>query len=240
MKPNRFAVVTGAGHRLGRAIALALASEGYAIGIHYFKSEEAARSLSKEIEQAGCRSILLHADLRVPAEIERMFEQIGSGFGRLDVLVNSAAVMTKTNILEPDHLDWENTLRVNLTAPWLCSIHAARLMTSGGAIINISDTGAKKTWTGFPAYELSKAGLEKLTTLLAKALAPNIRVNAVAPGLILQGADTDDETWNRLVGRVPAKRPGTMEEIAQAVVMLVKNEYITGQTLAVDGGYQLI
>jgi pteridine reductase len=113
-------------------------------------------------------------------------------------------------------------------------------MTEGGLIVNISDVGAQKAWSRFPSYTVSKAALESLTRILARAYAPTIRVNAIAPGFVLQSDIVPAEEWDRLINRVPLKRPARPEEIASALEFLCKNEYITGQTIVVDGGYSLV
>jgi NAD(P)-dependent dehydrogenase (short-subunit alcohol dehydrogenase family) len=113
-------------------------------------------------------------------------------------------------------------------------------MTEGGLIVNITDIGAQKAWSRFPSYTVSKAGLESLTKILARAFAPKIRVNAIAPGFVLQSDIVPAEEWERLIGRVPLKRPARTAEITSALEFLIKNEYITGQTIVVDGGYSLI
>ncbi len=136
--------------------------------------------------------------------------------------------------------DWDATLNLNLRAPFLLSQQAAERMGEGGLIVNVTDSGAGKTWTGFPAYLVSKAGLEVLTRLLAKTYAPNIRVNAIAPGLVLPSADITTDKWMRLVNRLPLKRPASLEEISGALDFLIRNESITGQTIVVDGGYSLL
>ncbi len=236
-----FALVTGAARRLGRAIALGLAREGYAIGLHYHRSENEALQAAEEMRATGAPVFLFKADLAEPAQIEAMFGEIRRIQGRLDVLVNSAAIMTQGNLRQLDVDSWDATMALNLRAPWLCSQAAARLMqSSGGVIINLSDSGARKTWTGFPAYIISKAGLEVLTRLLARTLAPAIRVNAVAPGLILPPESMPAEDWQRLVNRLPAQKAGSPEDIISAVLFLIRNDYLTGQILVVDGGYQLI
>ncbi len=236
-----FVLVTGAARRLGRAIALGLAREGYAIGLHYHHSEDDARWTAKEIRAVGAPVSLFKADLAEPAQIEAMFGEVERRHGKLDVLINSAAIMTQGNLRQLDVDHWDATMALNLRAPWLCSQGAARLMqSSGGVIINISDSGARKTWTGYPAYIISKAGLEVLTRLLARTLAPAIRVNAVAPGLILPPEAMPTEEWQRLVKRLPAQKAGSPDDIVLAILFLIRNKYLTGQILAVDGGYQLI
>ena len=239
--PLPLALVTGAAHRVGRAIALELARQGFAIGLHYHGSSAAAESTAREIEAFG-PVYRLPADLRDPAQVEELFARAAGLPHPLRVLVNSAAVMAHGSLVNLPVEDWDAALDLNLRAPWLCARAAAPLMETagGGVIVNISDSGAHKQWTGYPAYIISKAALETLTRLLARALAPSVRVNAVAPGLILPAADLPPEQWQRLVDRLPLQAAGTPEDVARAVVFFVQNPYVTGQVLAVDGGYQLV
>jgi NAD(P)-dependent dehydrogenase (short-subunit alcohol dehydrogenase family) len=236
------AVVTGAAHRVGRAIALALAGQGYAVGVHYHQSQEQARQTAAEIEALGVPAFLLPADLREESAVVRLFEQVQAAPGvQLRVLVNSAGLMARGDLRTLSAAAWDTTLDLNLRAPWLCAREAARLMAApGGSIINITDSGAHRAWTGFPAYTVSKAGLESLTRLLARSLAPAIRVNAIAPGLILRSEEVSEEEWQRLYTRLPLQQPGSLDAITQAVLFLLANTYVTGQTIVVDGGYQLI
>jgi pteridine reductase len=136
--------------------------------------------------------------------------------------------------------NWDQSLDLNLRAPFLIAQAASRKMTEGGLIVNITDVGAQKTWSRYPSYTVSKAALESLTKILARALAPKIRVNAIAPGFVLQSDIVTAEEWQRLINRIPLKRPARAEEIASALEFLLQNEYITGQTIIVDGGYSLI
>ncbi len=236
-----FVLVTGGARRLGRAIALGLAQEGYAIGLHYHHSAEDAMQTAEEIRAAGAPVSLFQADLTQPDQIEVMFAEVERQFGRLQVLINSAAIMVHGNLSQLTIPVWDAIMALNLRAPWLCSQYAARLMqNSGGVIINISDSGSRKTWTGYSAYIISKAGLEVLTRLLARTLAPTIRVNAVAPGLILPPESMPDEDWQRLIKRLPAQKAGVPDDVVSAVLFLIRNAYLTGQILVVDGGYQLI
>jgi NAD(P)-dependent dehydrogenase (short-subunit alcohol dehydrogenase family) len=135
--------------------------------------------------------------------------------------------------------DWDATLNLNLRTPFLLAQQAAERMTAGSLIVNVSDAGVGKTWSGFPAYLVSKSGLETLTRLQAKTYAPNIRVNGIAPGLALSSSGISAEEWEKLVSRLPLKHPATMDELASALEFLLKNESITGQTIFVDGGYSL-
>ncbi len=241
-QPIPLALVTGAAHRLGRAVALELARQGYALGLHYNRSVEEAHRTAEELSRAGSPVFLLQADLLDPPQIETLFAEVAGLPHPLQVLVNSAGVMTHGSLLNMPASEWDATMDLNLRAPWLCARAAAPLMEAGGggAVVNISDSGAQKTWMGYPAYIISKAGLETLTRLLARALAPLIRVNAVAPGLILPAPDMPVEQWQRLVDRLPLKRTGSPEDVARAVMFFIQNPYITGQILAVDGGYQMV
>jgi pteridine reductase len=233
------ALVTGAAIRLGREIALALADEGYSIGLHYHKSVQQAQDLSLQLQSKGVSVILLQADLTIPGQIEQIFDQVKSSGCPLKILVNSAAVMHAGNLETTSVEDWDATLALNLRAPWLCARYAAPLMEDKGVIINLTDAASGRPWKEYPAYSVSKAGLETLTRILARSLAPRIRVNAVAPGLVMPAQDFPEDKWERLVERLPAKKSGTPQDIVQAVLFLIQNEYITGQTLAIDGGYQL-
>jgi len=240
------ALVTGAAHRIGRAIAFELARQGFAIGLHYFHGEEAARQTAAELtaaelNPAGTPVYPLPADLTDPLQVEDLFARVAQLPHPLRVLVNSAAVMQRGDLRSLPVEQWDAVFNLNLRAPWLCARAAARLMAdAGGVIINIVDSGAQKAWTGYPAYVISKSALESLTRLLARSLAPGVRVNAVAPGLILPSADLPIEQWQRLVDRLPLKASGQPEDVARAVVFFIQNPYITGQVLAVDGGYQLV
>jgi NAD(P)-dependent dehydrogenase (short-subunit alcohol dehydrogenase family) len=225
---------------LGKAIALELANQGYAIGLHYHTSARAAQDTADEIRRLGAQVILLPADLRKPEEITDLFQRVAASGLKLKVLINSAAVMRREDIRGMSAGDWDYTMNLNLRAPFLCAQAAVRLMEEeGGVIINIADAGATRMWVGFPAYSVSKAALEALTRLFAKAFAPGVRVNAVAPGLVLPAEGMPEKEWLRLVDRLPVKRTARPEEVAEAVVFLVNNGYITGEVLTVDGGYRL-
>lgn len=230
------ALVTGAAHRLGKVFALTLARQGYDILLHYHRAEEEALQTKAEIESEGGSVILAQADLTDPSQIPAMLANIES----LNVVVNSAAFMPSGNVDLLSLENWDTALDLNLRAPFLLAREASGKMSAGGLIVNISDVGAQKTWSRYPSYTVSKAGLDSLTRILARALAPEIRVNAIAPGFVLQSDIVPAEEWERLMKRVPLKRPARTEEIASALEFLLKNEYVTGQTIVVDGGYSLI
>ncbi len=238
--PPSLALVTGGARRLGKAFALSLARMGYSIALHYRGSADEAEHTVKEIRALGVDCLPIRADLTIPEKIDFLFSLVDEFKSPLKVLVNSAAVMPAGRVRELEIRDWDAALDLNLRAPFLLSQRAARRMTDGGLIVNVTDIGAQKAWSRYPSYTVSKAGLESLTKLLARALAPGIRVNAIAPGLVLPSDVVTKEQWNKLVERLPLKRAATLEEITSALEFLVKNEYITGQTIVVDGGYSLI
>jgi len=233
---SHLALVTGAAHRLGKVFALTLARLGYDIILHYHSSKDEALQAQSEIESLSRRVIPIQADLTQPSEIQSLLSNIE----RLDVLVNSAAFMPSGNVNALSLENWDMSLDLNLRAPFLLAQEASKKMTDGGLIVNITDVGAQKAWSRYPSYTVSKAALESLTRLLARALAPKIRVNAIAPGFVLQSDIVPAEEWERLINRIPLKRPARSEEIASALEFLLKNEYITGQIVVVDGGYSLI
>lgn len=234
------ALVTGAAHRLGRAFALALARQGYAILLHYHLSAEYANEAASEIQSLGVPVYLVQADLTNTTDLYSLFSTLDKLPHRLKVLVNSAALMPRGDVRTLSAADFDSALALNLRAPFLCAQESAKRMEAGGLIVNVTDVGAQKAWSGFPAYTVSKAALESLTRLQARSLAPKIRVNAIAPGLVLPSGQVSQEEWQRLVERLPLKRPASVDEIASALEFLLENEYITGQTIIVDGGYSLV
>jgi pteridine reductase len=240
MSTQPLALVTGAADRLGKAFVLALARNGYAILLHYRSDELKATKTATEIRTLGVPVFLSQADLTDQKKIVSLFTMVDKIPHPLKVLVNSAATMPAGDPRTLPVKDWDSALNLNLRAPFLCSQEAAKRMTDGGLIINVTDVGAQKTWSRYPSYSVSKAGLEALTRILARSFAPSVRVNAIAPGLVLQSDLVSQDEWNRLVARLPLKRPATTEEIGSALEFLLKNEYVTGQILTIDGGYSLL
>jgi NAD(P)-dependent dehydrogenase (short-subunit alcohol dehydrogenase family) len=229
-------LVTGAAKRIGRGIALRLAEEGARVCIHYGRSEEEAKRTAEECGGAQ----LFRANLESVAEIAAMFAGVEQRMGRLDGLVNNAARFTRFDPLDITEKDWDFIHSVNLKAVFFCCQHGARLMqkTGGGRIVNISSLGGIRPWAEHVHYNASKAGVIMMTKGLAKAFAPEITVNSVAPGVI--PFDDIDERGRRMIAATPAKRGGTPFEIAGAVVYFLKaSSFVTGQTLAVDGGLSL-
>ncbi len=236
---GRTVLVTGAAKRIGRAIALKLADAGARVLIHYGTSKDEAEATAAECGGAG----LFQADLAKVGEIRRMFGEIAEREGRLDGLVNNAARFTRIPPLDVTEEDWDSLHDVNLKAYFFCAQEAARMMQRNeggtGRIVNISSMGAFGAWPEYVHYCASKAGVTGMTRALAKALAPGITVNAVAPGII-PFEESGDERIQRMIRATPAGRAGTGEEIAEGVLyFLTSGSFVTGQTLQVDGGLGL-
>ncbi|MDP6542685.1 MAG: SDR family oxidoreductase [Phycisphaerae bacterium] len=238
---GKLALVTGAAKRVGRSIALSLAGAGADVIVHYNRSEDDARATAAAIADIGRRAELIAADLAQPDQIETMFARIAEMFGDthrpLGVLVNNASVYHRTPIAGLTAEAWDRAQAVNARGPALCIRHAIALMHPGAAIVNITDISAEDPRAALGAYCASKAALLAITKSAAKALAPDIRVNAVAPGAILWEDDISEAEIQRVLDQVPMKRTGRPEDIAAAVIFLCQNEYITAQTLRVDGGW---
>ena len=235
------ALVTGGGIRIGRAIALALGAEGWRVAVHYRRSEAQAREVVELLEGPGPGGVALQADLSDPAEISRLFRDVESELGGLDLLVNSAAAFPRHDPLTVSADEWDAVFDLNLRAPFLCAREAAKLMeATGGSIINLADTGADEAWPGYVPYVASKAGLVSVTRGLARAFAPSIRVNAVAPGPVLLPPGEDSPAHRQAAGaRTVLGRIGTPEDVADAVLYLAHARYITGEIIRVDGGQHL-
>ena len=230
---GRVVLVTGAAKRIGRGIALRLAAEGARVAIHYHTSEEEARRTSAALGDAQ----IFRANLERVDEIIRLFAEVKERMDRLDGLVNNAARFTRFDPLAITEQDWDFIHSVNLKAVFFCCQQGARLMrqSGGGRIVNISSLGGIRPWADHAHYCASKAGVIMLTRALAKAFAPEITVNSVAPGVI--PFEDIDQAGKRLIAVTPAQRGGTPEEIADAVVYFLKaSDFVTGQVLAVDGG----
>jgi pteridine reductase len=233
---GRVALVTGAGTRVGRVIALALGKAGMRVGVHYARSERGAREVAEQIIANGSDARTLPGDLTDPATGPRLVEHTAKVFGGLDVLVNSAAVMMRTPIGEVLVEDWDAMFALNLRAPFFLSQAAARAMGESGVIVNIADLAAFETWKGYIPHSITKAGLVQMTRALAHALAPKIRVNAVAPGSVLLPEGWTQEQADKLISTTPLGRLGSAEDVAQAVMYLICADYVTGETIIVDGG----
>lgn len=242
MHETPVALITGGARRVGCAIALELARAGHDVAIHYRSSEVDALRTVKEIEGFGRRAVAIKAELEYPSAWPVLIDETVRRLGRLDALINNASQFLTD---KPDTLDafdlgsWERMLRVNLVAPVALAHHAAPRLAFGGrgCVVNLLDAGLDRPWPAHLAYFASKSGLASMTKALARALAPAVRVNAVAPGIAVFPESYDDRTRQTLVSRVPLGREGMPEDVAGAVRYLVmEGTYITGETIVVDGG----
>ncbi len=236
---GKVAIVTGSSRGLGRAIALAFAEKGMKVVVNYNSSEEMARKTVEEIERAGGEAIAVKADVRRRGEVREMVELTIEEFGDIDVLVNNAGISGKyRSIKEVDDEDWNAVIETNLTGAFIVTQEVLRYMTKG-KIINVSSVAGRMGGVIGPHYAASKAALIGFTFSLARELAPDILVNAIAPGPI----DTeiiDQQTKDMLAKVTPLGRIATPEEIAHAVVFLAENDYITGSVLDINGGRYMI
>jgi pteridine reductase len=234
---GRVALVTGAGRRVGRAIALALGGRGMRVAVHYHASRDGAEETARLVAERGGEARTFGADLRSVEACERLVADVAAGMGALDALVNSAAVMVRTPVGEVTPAQWDDMFALNLRAPFFLSQAAARAMGErGGAIVNIADLAGLEVWPAYVPHGATKAGVVYLTSGLARALAPRVRVNAVAPGAVLLPDDWGPEAAERLARTTPLRRLGAPEDVAGAVLYLLSADYVTGETIIVDGG----
>ncbi len=244
------ALITGAARRVGRTVALELARAGFDVAIHFLASQKDAERTAEDVRSIGRRATLIRGDLNDPASWSAIVEQAAADLGRLDVLVNNASLFdasvglcgaSTAREFDSDH--WERMFRINTTAPAGLAHHARSHLEAGGRgrIVNICDISADRPWPSQLSYCCSKAALVALTKGLARALAPTITVNGVAPGIAVFPDEYPPELRERLVRRVPLAREGTPGDIAHVVRFLVETgDYITGQIIAVDGGRNLV
>jgi NAD(P)-dependent dehydrogenase (short-subunit alcohol dehydrogenase family) len=230
---GRVALVTGGARRIGRAIVLALAREGARVAVHYNRSRAEAEVTARE---AGGGAGVFGADLQSVGEIRRLARDVEESMGVVDILVNSAALFARTPFLETSEEDWDRFHAVNVKAVFFLSQTVARSMQQG-SIIHIGDTGGVHLWPGYLAYGASKAAVIALTRGMAKALAPDIRVNAVLPGPMLPPEAKGTETIEEAIGKTLHQRQGSAEDVALAVrYLLTDGSYVTGAVIPVDGG----
>ena len=234
---QRVALVTGGAVRLGRAIALGLAEAGYDLVVHYGSSAGPARDVVRRAEALGREAVTAAGDLTDPDSATSVVEAARARFGRLDLVVNNAASFEAGHLMDVDADAWDAVMHLNVRAPHLVVRAAAPLLReSRGGVINLVDLSAFQPWTGYPAHAVSKAALAHLTRVQARALAPEIRVNAIAPGAVLPPEDTSPEELERLRRTTPLGRLGDPSDVVRAVLYLADSPFVTGQILAVDGG----
>lgn len=229
------ALVTGAAHRLGRVIALRLAESGYDVAVHYRSSPGDAESVVRECRVRGAKAEMFAADLADRTAPQSLIGAVHGAFGRLDALVNSAASMTPLPLDTVTPGQWDAVFDVNLRAPFFLCLAARRVMAEG-AIVNMADHLAEDSMPRLVPHGVSKAGIVAMTKHLAKHFAPRIRVNAVEPGAVLPPADWPDAARERFVRETPLQRIGSPEDVADAVLYLLRATFVTGHVLVVDGG----
>lgn len=240
MPEAKTVLVTGAAKRLGRAIALHLAGIGWNVAIHYHGSAEEAEATAGEVRGLGVKAATLKADLSREAETAGLVARAGEALGPLTALINSASLFENDDWRSASRASWDAHMQTNLRAPFLLSQHFTRQLEAKGAIVNIIDQRVLKPTPQFLSYSLSKAGLYWLTTTLAQALGPNIRVNAVGPGPTIRNARQSEADFARQRDATVLKRGAEPQDVARAVQYLLEAEAVTGQMLAVDGGQHLI
>lgn len=235
------ALVTGGALRIGRALALALADRGARVAIHYGNSAEAAAKTVAATQDLGVEAAAFQADLREHSRTEELVDRVAERFGKVDLLVNSAAAFAPATIADTTETLWDEQFSVNLKAPFFLARAFARHIGTDrpGQIVSIADWRALRPDPGFLAYSLTKAGIIAMTRGLAVALAPNIRVNAIAPGAVLPPHDRDEAFLEEVGKRTPLGRHGSPDEVAAALLYLVTAGFVTGQVLFVDGGEHL-
>lgn len=236
---NQVVLVTGAGRRIGRVIALELAGAGASVIVNYSVSKAEAEGTAREIRAMGRAALAVKADVASPRQVEKMFQTVRRRFGRLDILVNNAAIFFRVPWDKLTGNDWDRILGINLKGAFFCAQQAALMMMEQkrGRIINISSLGGLQAWPGYMHYCASKAAVIMLTKCLAKALAPHILVNSIAPGTILLPGEKPSKGQKSAVRSTPLGRAGRAEDIADMVLHLAaRADYVTGQVFPVDGG----
>lgn len=238
--PQRVALVTGGAVRLGRQVALGLARSGYDVIATYHTSVEPAHALQDDVAALGRRCELVQADLAEPRAVEDVAGTCREAFGRLDVLVNSAASFDPRPLLEVDAERWDAVMALNVRGPHLLVRATADLLrNAGGCVINICDLAAFEPWTQHPAHSVSKAALAHLTRIQARVLAPEVRVNGIAPGAVLPPESYSAERLRALADAAPLRRLGDPQDVVDAVLYLAGADFVTGEILVVDGGRSL-
>lgn len=237
---GKVALVTGGAVRVGRAISLALAGQGMRVVVHYNSSSAQADRLVEEIRAGGGDAAATGGDLSRGDEVERLAREASGLFGGIDVLVNNASVFPPERLEETDEALWDHTLAVNLKAPFLLIRHLApALRERRGCVVNLCDLAGVQTWAAYAAHGVSKAGLVHLTRVAARSLAPEVRVNGIAPGAVLPPESMGPDELGAIARSTPLQRLGSPDDVTRAVLYLLHADYVTGEILTVDGGRML-
>lgn len=237
---GRVALVTGAGRRVGRELAVALGARGMHVIVHHHASSDGADETARLVTRAGGSADVMRADLGVTSECERLVDDAVSARGTLDVLVNSAAMMLRTPVGETVPEDWDAMFALNVRAPYFLSQCAApALRAARGSIVNIADLAAFETWPAYVPHGITKAAVVQMTRALARVLAPEVRVNAIAPGVVLLPEGWSEADAEHLRGTTPLRRLGSPEDVVGAMLYLLDAGYVTGEVITVDGGRRI-
>jgi len=229
------ALVTGAARRLGRALALSLATHGVHVAIHYRTSAAEAETAAEAARAHGVRAVTLPADLAAPGQVETLLPRASAALGPIDMLINSASIFPENRLPDVTTEDFAHSIQVNALAPFVLA-RALAAQGRSGAIVNLLDARMNDCDTQHAAYHVSKRVLFTLTRMMALEFAPRVRVNAVAPGLILPPVGADDSYLKKLAHTNPLQRHGGAEDVVAAALFLLRSPFITGQVIYVDGG----
>ncbi len=235
---GKIALVTGGAKRVGKAIVFALAQRGCQLVVHYHTAQTEAHATVRELQNDGHAALALQADIRRETDVDRMIEQAIGHYGRIDVLVNNAALFYRTPIDTVTFDDWEQIMDVNLDGTFYCAHKIGLRMQEWGwgHVINLADVAGQRPWADYIPYSVSKACVLAFSQGLAMELAPEVMVNAVIPGPVLFQDDTPQEVQRREIAKTLVKRAGTPQEVAQLVVFVAESDFSTGAVFAVDGG----
>jgi len=236
----RTALVTGGARRIGRAISLGLAEAGFDVLVNYNASASEADEVVGRIEDLGQRAVSVQGDVSNSEDVEEVARVLRDRFGRLDLLVNNASLFQPRRLMEVEEAEWDRVMAVNLKAPFLMLKATADLLQEReGSVVNLVDLSAMQPWVEYAHHGVSKAGLLHLTRVMARAMAPRVRVNAIAPGSVLPPDDADEETRERSRKAAALGKLGTPEDVVRTVLFLHRSPFITGEVVVVDGGRML-
>lgn len=237
---RKVAMVTGGAVRVGRALSLGLAEAGYDVVVNYRSSAGPAREVARRIDGLGRNCMTLQGDVSSAGDVEAMATAVREEAGRLDLLVNSASLFDSGDLLEVEEGRWDSVMAVNVKGPFLLvKALAPMLLEASGSVVNVVDLSAFQAWTEYPHHSVSKAALLQLTRVMARVLAPRVRVNAVAPGVVLPPEDEPESHTERHQDRTPLGEIGTPEDVLRTVLFLAASPFITGEVILVDGGRHL-
>ncbi len=243
MTQRKVAVITGSGkHRIGNSVAHALAQRGYDVAVHYHRSAKEAQDTVKELESHGVRAVAFQADLARESEVDQLISEVMTAFGRINVLVTAAAIWEPKRLEDVQAADVQRHFEINTLGTFLCCLRVGLIMAKqpeGGSIITMGDWATERPYPNYASYFVSKGSISTLTRTLAVELAqrnPAVRVNCIAPGPVMVPDNVSQHEVKGVIAGTLVKRLGQPENVAQAVVFLVENDYVTGICLPVDGG----